>query len=174
MAIKRSQSKMTAATRSHLDIPLAEMQRTYQGQSSSIDSIKATIKTIFGSASLIVSLIGALQLLTKPVTVTWLPTYQLILTVIAFLYVALIIVCIAGMWPVRWQHPLNTDWDELTSTFKDMDDDDMKRMHLSAILQAIEINAPKVKRYSRLQMTALFIIPIIVLLILLLAFLPRV
>jgi hypothetical protein len=49
MAIKRSHSKSSTATRSYLEIPLAEMQRAYERQSAGIDSIKSTVKTVFGS-----------------------------------------------------------------------------------------------------------------------------
>ena len=164
---------MAIAKSSYLDIPVLEMQRTYEKQSAGIDTIKSTIKTVFGSASLIVSLIGALQLFTKPVTAEWLPMYQNLLVVIALLYLALIVVCVAGLMPVYVHHPLNANWDQLTTTFKNMNELEMKRMHLSSILQAIEVNAPIVKRFYRLQVGALVILPVLVLLILFLAWLPR-
>jgi len=164
---------MTTTKHSYLDFPLIEMQRMYQGQSNGIDSIKATIKTIFGSSSLIVSLIGALQLFTKPISATWLPVYQGVLIVIALLYLALIIVCIAGMWPVYVYPPLNAVWKQLTETFQNMNDEEMESMYISAILQAIEKNTPIVKRFVRLERIALFLLPVIVLLILFLAWIPR-
>jgi hypothetical protein len=122
---------------------------------------------------LIISLIGALQLFTTTVTPESLPLYKIVLLIIAILYVALIIVCVMGMWPVYVAQPLNANWDQLTKTFKDMDDLEMTRMHLSAVLQSIERNAPVVKRFYLLEITALIILPIIVLLILFLAWLPR-
>jgi len=173
MALQRSQSEDIATTRSYLDIPLAEMQRAYESQSAGIDSIKATIKTVFGSASLIVSLIGALQLFTTSADPLWLPVYQGTLVVIAVLYIALIIVCVAGMWPVYVYHPLNAKWDQLTTLFQEMTDLEMTRMHLSSVLQAIEKNAPIVKRFYRLEISALIILPVLVLLILFLAWIPR-
>lgn len=173
MATKRSEPKKIA-TRSHLDFPLAEMQRMFHSQLDGITSIKTTIRAVFGSASLIVSLIGALQLFTAPVPIEWLPFYRGTLALIAVLYVVLILVCVAGMWPVAINPPLNALWDELTTVFKGKDDQEMITMYLSAVLQAIEFNAPIVKRFYKLQVIALILLPILVVLILSLAWLPRV
>jgi hypothetical protein len=168
LAAKQSQSTLF-----HLDIPLSEMRRSFQAQSDGIDSIKGTIKTVFGSASLIVSLIGALQLFTTTVAPQWLPWYQIALVVIAVLYLALIIVCVAGMWPAYLYPPLNPKWDELTTTFQNMNEQEMTTMYLSAVLKAIQLNKPIVRRFVRLEITALILLPILVLLILFLAWLPR-
>ncbi len=164
---------MSTAKRSHLDIPLFETQRTYEQQLAGLDSIKVTVRAVFGSASLIVSLVGALQLFTTAVAPQWQTTYQIILAAIAVLYALLIIVCVAGMWPVYTNPPLAPDWDTLTTTFKKMNDIEMTRMHLSTVLQAIELNRPIVKRFFRFEVAALIILPIIVILVLVLAWLPR-
>jgi len=157
----------------HLEIPLLELQRSHDAQLAGIDSIKTTVRAVFSSASLIVSLIGALQLFTVKIAREWIFVYQGVLVTIALLYLALIIICIAGMWPVRIFPVLPPRWDTLTTTFQNMNDEEMTTMHLSAVLQAIDKNGPIVNRFYRLEVAALFILPVLVLLVLFLAWLPR-
>jgi hypothetical protein len=161
-------------TVSHLDVPLEEMQGTYTSQLAGIDTIKTTIRTIFGAASLIVSLASALQVFAvRPVPADWLNTYQNGIVFIAVLYLALIIVCIAGMWPVYIWRPLLPEWDVLTTVYKGLDEEQTKAKKLSSLLNAIELNQPVVTRFYRLQVTALILLPLLVLLLLLLAWIPR-
>jgi hypothetical protein len=150
------------------------MQRTYDSQLAGIDSIKTTIRTIFGAASLIVSLASALQIFAlRPVPAAWLNTYQNGIVIIAILYLALIVVCIAGMWPVYIWRPLLPDWDELTTAYKDLDEQQTKAKQLSSLLNVIDLNKSVVIRFYRLQVTALILLPLLVLLLLLLAWIPR-
>jgi hypothetical protein len=158
---------------SHLDIPLQELQRTYENQLAGIDSIKTTVRTVFGSASLIVSLASALQLLTATVAPASLSLYRMGVAVIALLYLVLIAVCIAGIWPVYTVRPLAPEWDELTTAYKNMDEEQMKSKQLSSLLNAIDMNRPIVKRFARLQATALILLGVIVTLLLSLAWIPR-
>jgi Na+/melibiose symporter-like transporter len=160
--------------KTHLDIPLAEMQQSFKNELAGIDSMKTAIRAIFGSASLIVSLIGALQLITAPVPKHLLPTYQMALIGLAVLYLILIAVCVAGMWPVKIYPVLPYDWDRLTVMFKDKSDVEMQQLHLSQTLHAMEDNRPLVDRLYKLQIAALVVTALLVLLILFLAFLPRV
>lgn len=161
------------AQQDHLTIPLHETQQAYQAQAAGMDGIKTTIRTVFASSSLIVSLVAALQLLTANVANGWLGVQHLLITAIAVLYVLLIILCVVGMWPVLYNIPLPMHWDVLTTTFQKMTDHEMTSMHLSAILQAIELNRPIVKRFMWIQRIILILLPLIVLLALLLAWIPR-
>lgn len=165
--------KKIVSKRSNLEIPLLEMQRSLQNLLAGIDLMKGTLKTVFGSASLIVSLIGALQLFTTTVAAAYVPWYQGLLSAVAILYLALIVVCVLGLLPMRTAPVLPYDWDTLSLTFQNMSDAEMTAMHLSAVLQAIEKNTPLVHRLYRLQLAALVLLPVIVLLILCLAGLPR-
>lgn len=166
--------KKEISKRSNLEIPLLEMQRSLQNMLAGIDQMKDTIKTVFGSASLIVSLIGALQLLSTTVATAWMLYYQIALIAVAVFYLALIVVCILGMMPMRTTAVLPYDWDTLSVTFQNMTDHEMTAMHLSAVLQSLEKNTPLVNRIYRLQVAALVILPILVLLILFMASLPRI
>jgi hypothetical protein len=165
--------KREVSKHSNLEIPLFEMQRSLQNTLDGIDLMKGTIRTVFGSASLIVSLIGALQLFSTTVATAWMPVYQGMLIAVAALYLTLIVVCVLGMLPIRTSPVLPYDWDTLSVTFQNMTDHEMTAMHLSAVLQSLEKNTPLVNRIYRLQVAALAILPILVLLILGMAWLPR-
>lgn len=158
----------------YLEISLAEMQRDLELQIGSFDTIKATVRSVLSSASLIVSLVGALQLVTARIDPAWLCLYRSGVILAAVLYVALIVLCIAALWPVRVWSPLKPEWDNLVTTFKDLNDEDIISKYLSSVLNAIDKNAPLLKNYIRLQMAALILLPLIVMVLLSLALIPRI
>lgn len=155
------------------DVPLQEMKRMYAGQSAGMDAIKSTIKSVFSAAGLVLALLGALQVFTANVTPEWQGIYKLVLFAILILYLAFIVVCIFGMQPVYWYTPLNNNWDTLTTTFQNMDKDQEDAMYLSALIQAIDLNVPIVKKYVKLERAALILFPILVMLVISLGFIPR-
>ena len=156
------------------DFPLQETQRAYEEQFKSIDSIKQTIRTIFGASSLIVSLTSGLQLVSNTIEPDWVRLYQAGIVSGAVLYVLLIVLCILGMWPTALDGPILLEWNVLTTAFADMNEEDQKAKYLSSLLNVIEINSPKVKRLMILQRAALITLPVLVTALLLLAFIPRV
>jgi len=136
--------------------------------------MKATLRSILSSASLIVSLISAIQLLTLNILQDWIWLYHLGIWLTAVLYIALIIVCAMGLWPTYVVGPISSEWDELTTAFADLSEYDILLKELSAVLNATELNAPVVKRYRKLQTVALVLLPTIVVILLLMALIPRV
>jgi hypothetical protein len=158
----------------YLEIPLAEIQRDLNLQIGSFDVIKTTVRSVLSSASLIVSLVGALQLVTARIAPAWLCLYQTGVILTAVLYVALIVLCIAALWPVSVWSPLKPEWDNLVTTFIDLNEEEIISKHLSSVLSAIEKNKPLLKSYVRLQMAALILLPIIVVILLSLALIPRI
>lgn len=162
-----------ATNSKYLDIPMSEAQRNYALQSDGMDHMKTTMRTVFGSASLIVSLVAALQVMTQPAAPAWMLVQQTILIALAALYVLLIGLCMAGLWPVFYHTPLPTDWHVLTKTFQHMNAEEMTLMHLSAVIKAVELNRPIAHRYLVIQRLVLLLLPLIVLLALSLAWIPR-
>jgi len=156
------------------DFPLQETQRAYEEQFKSVDAIKQTIRTIFGASSLIVSLTSGLQLVSNTIEANWVGLYQAGIILGAVLYVLLIVLCIAGMWPTSLDGPIQLEWNVLTTTFAGMNEEDQKAKYLSGLLNAIEINSPQVKRLVILQRAALITLPVLMTALLLLAFIPRV
>jgi hypothetical protein len=158
----------------YLEISLTEMQRDLGLQIGSFDSIKANVRSVLSSASLIVSLVGALQLVTARIDPAWLYLYRSGVILAAVLYVVLIALCIAALWPVSVWSPLKPEWDNLVTTFKDLNEEDIILKYLSSVLNAIDRNGSLLKNYVRLQRTALILLPIIVVVLLSLALIPRV
>ena len=156
------------------DFPLQETQRAYEEQFKSIDSIKQTIRTVFGASSLIVSLTSGLQLVSNVIDPDWIGLYQTGIVSSAALYIFLIVLCITGMWPTSLYGPVLLEWDVLTTAFAGMNEEDQKAKYLSSLLNVIEINSPQVKRLMILQRAALITLPVLVTALLLLAFIPRV
>lgn len=155
------------------DVPLQEMKRMYAEQGSGLEAIKTSVRTVFSAAGLILAVLGALQVFTASVDPAWQTLYVSVLAAIFLLYLVFIAVCIAGMWPVYWYPVFDDDWDQLTTTFQNMTRDQEDAMYLSALLQALDKNAPIVRRFARLQKTALMLFPMLVMLSLSLAFIPR-
>lgn len=156
------------------DVPLQEMKRMYAGQSAGFDAVKNTIRSVFSAAGLILALLGALQVFSAKVVPEWQAAYYWALAAIFALYLVFIVICIAGMWPVYWYPVFDNNWDILSTTFQDMTKDQEDAMYISAIIQAIDLNSPIVKRYADREKAALILFPIIVMLVLSLAFIPRV
>jgi hypothetical protein len=155
----------------YLKAPLHYMRRTLDRQVDGIDTIKATVRSVLSSASLIVSLVAALQI--PGIVSGWVWLYQLGIGLVAVLYLALIIACALALWPATVIGPIKVDWDVLTTEFQNLDEEGIMSKELSSLVNAIELNAPIVNRYKRYQQIAVAILPAIVLVLLLLALLPR-
>jgi hypothetical protein len=158
----------------YLDIPLEVMKKDLENQVGSFDTIKATVRSVLSAASLIISLVGALQLVTVHVAPAWLWLYWSGVILAAVLYVTLIVVCIIALMPVRPWLPIKPEWDNLTTTFKGMNEEEINLKYLSSILNAIEKNTPVIEKFVCLQRVALILLPVIVIVLLSLALIPRV
>jgi hypothetical protein len=158
----------------YLNIPLEEMQRSLDHQRDSFDTIKTTVRSVLSAASLIVSLVGALQLINSRIAPAWLWLYWIGIAVTATLYVALILFSVVILMPIIPSSPLAANWDVLTTAFKDLDEKEMKLKQLSSILNAIEKNKPILDYLVKLQRFVLILLPFIVVILLLLSLLPRI
>ena len=157
----------------YLKTSLEEMKRDLDAQKASFDTIKATMRTILSASSLIVSLVGALQLLTARIAPGWTWLYILGVSVVAILYITLIVLCAMTLWPVSVWSPLSSKWDDLTTTFQGMNEKDYLLQYLVQVTQAMEKNAPRLQKAARLERIALILLPSLVTILLLLALIPR-
>lgn len=157
----------------YLEIALDEMQRLFSAQMASFDTIKTNVRAVLSSASLIVSLVSALQLLTVKVADAYVGLYRLGIGVVAILYVALMVMCVAALLPVRVVNPLLAEWDTLTTAYKGLSKKDALLARLSSVLNAIEKNTPEVERFRKMQIGALALLPLLVITLLLLTLLPK-
>lgn len=153
---------------------LDEVEKAYTNQLSSMDAIKSTTRSILSSASLIVSLISTLQLFTSKVAPEWLIWYRAGVGLIAFLYIILILLCIIVLVPTNMFGPVSLNWKVLVETFDKKKEKDVIDMRVSALINAIDLNRPNVRRASRLTLVTCIILPIIVITLILLAMIPRV
>lgn len=170
-AIVKSQNDNEAL---YLQIPLEEMQKLYERQISGVDSIKNNVRAVLSAASLIVSLVSAMQIVSARISPDWLAFYQAAVVFAVFLYIALIIMCISALWPVNVIGPMKADWDELTTSYKNKTYLDAIRLQLSSVLNAIDENAPILNRLKYLQISVQILLAILVTLILLMALIPRI
>lgn len=166
---------MTKADNTYLVIALAEMEKTFERQLASFEVIKTTVRALLSSASLIVALVSALQIFASPIfSPGWLICYRIGLLLAGCLYVALISLCSKALWPVAPVLPLACEWDVLTTAYRDLSEHDRLSKQLSAVLNAIDLNRPLIKRYVMFSMAATALLPLIVVILLLLALIPRI
>ena len=156
------------------DISLKEAARALEEQYKSVDGIKQTIRTVFSSSSIVISLTSGVQLFSGSVDANWSGLYIAGIVTAAVLYLTLIVFCILGMWPINFYTPVKMEWNILTSAFSGKDEAEISLKHLSAILNAINLNDPKLKKLLKIELVALIIMPLLVTLLLLLAFIPRI
>jgi quinol-cytochrome oxidoreductase complex cytochrome b subunit len=103
----------------------------------------------------------------------WYWVYQFGVGAIIVLYIALIVVCIVALWPVEIFNPIAPEWDLLTTAYKGLNEKETVSQRLSSVLNAIELNKPLLKRVTKLQATALVLLPTLVVILILLTLLPR-
>lgn len=157
------------------EISVSEMKRRLDGVYSGIDEIKKTFRSIFSAASLIVALIGALQIFSVKV----IPAYQVYYTALFItsmvLYVFLIIGCIWMLSPIKVKGPTPEDWDVLYEGFSSQKDDiEIYKQLLSNYINAINKSEVIAEKRYRWALFFLPILPIIVVLMLIIGLLPKI
>jgi hypothetical protein len=158
----------------YLRIPLEEMQRLYNDQKISLDTIKTNIRAVLSAASFIISMVSALQIYTNRIEPAWALVYGLGVLSAAVLYVGLIAVCILGLLPAYPFSPIEANWNTLTTAYKGLSDQQAIELRLSSVLNAIQLNRPIINQYKRYLIIALVLLPLIVIVLLLLVLIPRV
>ena len=157
----------------YLEIVIEDMQDTFVRQLAGIGKVKDGVRSYLGAASLLISLVGALQILTVRVSLEWFGWYQVGLGAAGALYVILISLCAIALFPVGVKGPIAPDWDELTTSYQGLSKEDALLKRLSSILNAIDANRPVVKKMSRLGIAIGTLLPFLVIIFMLLAMIPR-
>lgn len=157
-----------------LEVSIEEMQRSLKSQFEGIDAIKSTARTVFGASSLIVSLLAALQLAIPRIIPNLLAAYQIGVVLALILYAFQVTICIYVLLPISVSGPVQADWDVLYNAFSGDSKVEVMRMRLSAYLNAIELNEPKIQELKKITTVASVILPIIVVILLILSLFPRV
>lgn len=156
-----------------MKVSIKLMERSLAMQHESIDSIKSTSRTILATSSVVVALLGALQLINvKPDdTFSWLYWILIGLAILAYL-----VVVTYSSWvisPLKLSGPVPEDWDILYATFVDKNNIIILRTLLMVYLNAIEENKPILKRVVRQTRVASVSLVIAVLILVGLSLIPR-
>ena len=153
---------------SGLKIGIEEMQRNLEAQFEGIDAIKAFARTIFGAASLIVSLISTLGLIETNISDNIKPFYYGILLTTGILYVFLIILCLWVLSPIRLDLPIKADW-KVMYDYLMGDEITVLRTHLYAYITTIQDNVKYIEPRERWVKWSGALLGLIVILLLILS-----
>jgi hypothetical protein len=159
---------------SGLQVSIDEMQKTLERVLASMDAIKNTARSTLSSASLILALVSLLQILAPTVQVRWVTLYGFGLALVAVLYLVLIGLCVYSLAPVSMIGPVAPEWQALRDAFTGKCEQDILLTRLGGLINAIHQNRPIVQKYSRMVTLASSLLPALVLLLLLLALIPRI
>jgi len=155
-------------------VAIAEARWSLQLHYTNIDTTKATARALLSASSLIVALIGALQVFNVAIQ----PQYQLIYNSLIFitmgLYLILIGCCVYAISPFQIVTPIKIDEPTLYKTYVH-EGEEVERLasQLVSYINAVELNKPLVTQRDKLVQIASLILPAIVVLLLLLSLIPR-
>jgi len=157
-----------------LDIALDEMKKTLSRQFEGLDIFKETAKNLFGASSLVLSLIGALQLVRPNIVNEWVCIYNAMIILALSLYAFMLAICLWVILPTKLYQPVGTDWDEIYKFFTG-DEIFIYRNYLLAYTKTVEEMNPPVLRSRRIALyIAGILLFLIISLLLLLSLIPRV
>lgn len=156
------------------EVSFADMQHHLEQQYRAIEAVKSTTQHILAAASLIVALVGALQLFYARVDSGYLILYNLLIWLTMILYIALIGCCVFVLQPAQMRGPIKADWDDLYEGYVGQEDDlDVLKQRLSNYLNAMRLNEPIIDRRRKLTTVACVLLPVVVVLLFCLSLVPR-
>ena len=115
---------------------LEEAKLTMADATDSIRTIKDSAKTIFNAASIIIALFGVFQVFSADIPVGKENVFSLLLIIILALYLALIVLCLYVLMPMKWWGPIDANWDEYARAYFDKSHRDVLLMKLSSYLKS--------------------------------------
>lgn len=157
-----------------LRLAVEEMKATLDRQFEGIQSIKNTSRIVFGTSSLIISLMSTFQIVYPIIPSEYTSFFNLGVVTSLIGYVVMITCCLYVLLPKRIFEPIKPNWETLIALFVDQSEQDIYRNKLSAYLNAIELNEPIIARHRILTMISSAILVLIVIVLLSLTLIPRV
>ncbi len=115
---------------------LEEQRRAFDSIGAASSILDAKLQALLGSASLIISLVGTVQIAVLRQTGGW--AFWLGLAVIISLYIWMVNVIIGGLKPLEYLTPISNDWDQLTEQFFDVDENEGLNQQISNYLEYTE------------------------------------
>lgn len=155
-----------------IKVMLSTAKNGYEDQIESLNVFKATSRTVFSASSIILSLVGALQVFTT-IPTDFKVLYQIIIAGISVLYLALVIISLVLISPARWTTPLKLDWDYMAAYIGNENEENSILKETSAYLGAIDKNRKTVKCRRRMTILQEIIFCAIVLAVLFAGLIPH-
>jgi hypothetical protein len=121
-----------------LRLALDEQRRAFDKVDSSADALDQKLQALFGSASLIISLIGTLQIAILRDTAGVL--FWVILGVVALLYSVMVIIILVGLQPLEYYEPTFSNWNTLDARLFHKPERDAVLLQIALYLDYIELN----------------------------------
>ena len=150
---------------------LFEASKKYQRQGESVDALKTHARTIFSASSIIISLIGTLQIFSE-IQNDYKLLFIFLIGLLAFCYLILLVFSLIILSPFQAYGPIHIDKDTLFESFQDKKERDVILKQLSAYINAIALNEPKIVLRQQMTTALSILFAVIVLLILLIAVFP--
>lgn len=154
-------------------VALEEMKLALQHNLASFDAVKNMARALFGSASLIIGLLGTLQIIVAKVEPAYRASYNILIVLTMLAYVVLILCCLLVLTPNNIYLPIAPEWDELWNQFISETDENIQKTRLSSYINAIQLNRPILARLRKITSLATLMLPSIILLVLIISILPR-
>jgi hypothetical protein len=144
---------------------LEEQRRAFDSIGAGSSILDGKLQALLGSASLIISLLGTIQIAVLRQTGGW--AFWLGLVVIISLYVWMVNIIVRGLKPLQYLTPVSDDWNQLTEQFFEVDENEGLNQQISNYLEYTEqnraLNFKKIQAVHRA--TRLFMVILVALLI---------
>jgi len=127
---------------------LDELRTTLSAQFNNADGLDGKLKQLLSSASLILSIVTALQITTGIEQIGWF--YLTVLVFALVLYAALVIVIVRGLRPMTYHSSIPTDWDEIADRYFGEDEDEALSTLISTYLDALDKNDIPINHKARM------------------------
>jgi hypothetical protein len=128
-----------------IKISLDEAKETFLRQANRINISRDISKTILGSVSLIVSIVGSLTAI-RGTSPNNLIAYNWVVVVSAFLFVLLIGFCIRLLLPENFMGPVDSNVKVYEDAFFDKDERTALLKLFSSYINVVQLNEPVIKR----------------------------
>lgn len=126
---------------------LEEQRRAFDKVSEASNSLDQKLQSLLGSASLVVSLVGVLQLPTLKLSTG--DFFWWVFVPALLLYISMVVTTILGLRPLKYLDPIDSNWDVLAARYFDESEDHVLEYLISDYLAFIEINRNLNQRKTR-------------------------
>lgn len=157
------------------EVSLSEMKHLLNETNQGLEEVKKAVRSIFSAASLVIALIGVLQISSVQVIPDYQALYNGVIVTIMISYALLIVGSVFTLLPFRASSPTPPDWNRLkTSFFNQQDNQKIYELLISNYIRSIDRNAKLVGMRVKLAWVVGALLSLIILLLLYLSTLPRI